>query len=207
MCFDLLKFFLGDSGGPNYYTDPGTLKSTQLGIVSWGIGCAEEGFPGVYTSVAYHYDFIQNAVCGDERLGDFGLTGSNGFSQSPATAASPLSLCLRDDIPENNNAGGGEDPLVIGDNLNGGIKDSPVDEDVSEVPSCLTQFNSCNKDFECCGVLVCNKRDKVCKTPARQYKVCGRTMILCAHFRRESRLEGGVVLHRSQQHVSHAFRN
>jgi len=161
---------LGDSGGPNYYTDPGTLKSTQLGIVSWGIGCAEEGFPGVYTSVAYHYDFIQNAVCGDERLGDFGLTGSNGFSQSPATAASPLSLCLRDDIPENNNAGGGEDPLVIGDNLNGGIKDSPVDEDVSEVPSCLTQFNSCNKDFECCGVLVCNKRDKVCKTPARQYK-------------------------------------
>ncbi len=175
-CFlNVFECSLGDSGGPNYYTDSETSKRTQLGIVSWGIGCAEEGFPGVYTSVSYHYDFIQNAVCGDQRLGDFGLSGSNGFSQSPATAASPLRLCLRDDIPENNSAGGGEDPLVIGDNLNGGIKDSTVKE---EVPSCLTHSNSCNKDFECCGVLVCNKRDKVCKTPARQYKVCRATKII-----------------------------
>lgn len=157
---------LGDSGGPNYYTDPETSKRTQLGIVSWGIGCAEEGFPGVYTSVAYHYDFIQASVCGDERLGDFGVSSQS--SATTTTTASPLRLCLPDDVPENNNAGGGdpEDPIVIGDNLNGGIKDGPVEEE----PTCLEENKSCTKDFDCCGDLICHKRDIVCKAPLREYK-------------------------------------
>jgi secreted trypsin-like serine protease len=43
----------GDSGGPlacgNYL----------CGIVSWGIGCAEAGYPGVYTEVSYFVDWIK----------------------------------------------------------------------------------------------------------------------------------------------------
>ncbi|XP_046979073.1 trypsin-7-like [Vanessa cardui] len=38
----------GDSGGPAVETDSGT----QLGIVSFGSGCARPGTPGVYTNVA-----------------------------------------------------------------------------------------------------------------------------------------------------------
>ena len=159
---------LGDSGGPNYFTDPNTSKRTQLGIVSWGIGCAEEGFPGVYTSVAYHYRLIQDTVCGDARLGDFGVSGGSSQS-SRTTAASPLRLCLPDAVPENNNASSGDpnDPIVIGDNLTG-IQDASIEKD--QGPSCLKKLDVCNKDFECCGDLVCNKRDKVCKNPPRQYK-------------------------------------
>ncbi|MFM9108012.1 MAG: serine protease, partial [Chloroflexota bacterium] len=40
----------GDSGGPLFYLD--TSVYTQVGIVSWGNGCAWEGYPGVYSRIA-----------------------------------------------------------------------------------------------------------------------------------------------------------
>ncbi|KAJ8893930.1 hypothetical protein PR048_006531 [Dryococelus australis] len=43
----------GDSGGAL------VLGSTQVGIVSWGIGCALENTPGVYTNVGYFRDWIK----------------------------------------------------------------------------------------------------------------------------------------------------
>jgi secreted trypsin-like serine protease len=51
----------GDSGGPLFIND-GDVQY-QLGIVSRGYGCSQPNSPGVYSSVAYHYDFIQNHVC------------------------------------------------------------------------------------------------------------------------------------------------
>jgi len=157
---------LGDSGGPNYFTDPVTSTRTQLGVVSWGIGCAEEGFPGVYTSVAYHYDFIRAAVCEDDRLGDFGAaTVDAAASQSKPTAASTLQLCLLDDEPSNNSGGGDEkDPIIVGDNPND--NESP-DEDTNQ---CSEINAACQKDAECCDDLWCNKRDKQCKEVPRQNK-------------------------------------
>jgi len=49
----------GDSGGPFLANDRGT-GYYLAGIVSWGFGCARPGYPGVYSEVAFHNDFISN---------------------------------------------------------------------------------------------------------------------------------------------------
>ena len=48
----------GDSGGPLIIIDNGVPK--LIGVTSWGIGCAQPGYPGVWASVAYYYDFIRD---------------------------------------------------------------------------------------------------------------------------------------------------
>ena len=44
----------GDSGGPL------TQGTTQVGVVSWGRGCAQAGYPGVYTNVANLLSWINS---------------------------------------------------------------------------------------------------------------------------------------------------
>jgi len=51
----------GDSGGPLFRCPPGG-QCTQVGIVSWGIGCAKEKYPGVYTRVTSMQNWIDKIV-------------------------------------------------------------------------------------------------------------------------------------------------
>jgi len=50
----------GDSGGPIIIQGP---PFVLVGIVSWGIGCARPGYPGVYTRVSQELTWIQQEGC------------------------------------------------------------------------------------------------------------------------------------------------
>ncbi|GAB3184993.1 trypsin [Micromonospora palomenae] len=51
----------GDSGGPMFRRDAANAW-IQVGIVSWGNGCARPNYPGVYTQVSYFSSSIASAA-------------------------------------------------------------------------------------------------------------------------------------------------
>jgi secreted trypsin-like serine protease len=51
----------GDSGGPMVRRDQQG-RWMQVGIVSWGLGCARDGYPGVYTQVSAFRPAIRAAI-------------------------------------------------------------------------------------------------------------------------------------------------
>ncbi|MCK5829012.1 MAG: serine protease [Methylococcales bacterium] len=53
----------GDSGGPLIVFDSQTQSWRQVGITSWGDGCARKGFYGVYTRVKKYASFISDNIC------------------------------------------------------------------------------------------------------------------------------------------------
>ena len=55
----------GDSCGPLVVlgNDFNGADDALVGVVSWGIGCATESFPGVYARDSEAYDWIQEEVC------------------------------------------------------------------------------------------------------------------------------------------------
>jgi len=66
----------GDGGSPLTCKISGTNSWVQAGIVSWGIGCGEEGVPAVYANVAHVVCWIDHQVkkhYGDEGSSRFGF--------------------------------------------------------------------------------------------------------------------------------------
>ena len=50
----------GDSGGPLVCDDNG--RPVLYGVVSWGIGCAWTGYPGIYAKVASELTWINQQL-------------------------------------------------------------------------------------------------------------------------------------------------
>jgi secreted trypsin-like serine protease len=53
----------GDSGGPLVIFDSSSKTWRQVGITSWGYGCAVKGFYGVYTRLQKYIPFISDTIC------------------------------------------------------------------------------------------------------------------------------------------------
>uniref|UniRef100_A0A3B3UHX3 Zgc:165423 n=1 Tax=Poecilia latipinna TaxID=48699 RepID=A0A3B3UHX3_9TELE len=74
----------GDSGGP--LVTKNVTVWVQAGVVSFGRGCAQAGFPGVYTRVSNYQTWINSQVSGEQ-------PGYVSF-QGTAAAARPLAASL-----------------------------------------------------------------------------------------------------------------
>jgi len=53
----------GDSGGPLVVKGGSANSDVQVGVVSWGVSCAHEDFPGVYARLDKTYSWIERQVC------------------------------------------------------------------------------------------------------------------------------------------------
>jgi hypothetical protein len=132
----------GDSGGPLFMEVPKNgnsivKKEVQIGIVSWGTGCAQPNKPGVYASVAYHHQFIKDNVCNHQGVDtSIKLCSGSGSgqtveapSQAPSPAPSPAPV-----FPTG----------------------QPVTRDCSE------RDGSCSSSMDCCDGMLCHSRDGQC---------------------------------------------
>ncbi len=58
----------GDSGGPAFLLDPESQTLRQVGITSFGVGCALPDYEGVYTRVSEFAHFISSTICSEDDI-------------------------------------------------------------------------------------------------------------------------------------------
>ncbi|KAG7233728.1 hypothetical protein INR49_006649 [Caranx melampygus] len=81
----------GDSGGPMVVKDGS--RWVQAGVVSFGIGCAEAEFPGVYARVSKYQSWINSQITTNQP-GFLSPSGSSRAASQAAAVLLPILLCL-----------------------------------------------------------------------------------------------------------------
>jgi len=95
----------GDSGGPLVKTGSDSSTDVQVGVVSWGFGCANPDFPGVYARVsAYYHGFLKPNICGHSQLPPSYLncpSGGNSAMLTTTTTEPPINDASTEPTEEN----------------------------------------------------------------------------------------------------------
>jgi trypsin len=79
----------GDSGGPLILKGNDTDTDILVGIVSWGFGCADPSFPGVYARVSYFYEWIGEQTQTMAPTESYSPTVTHAPSQMPTNSVQP----------------------------------------------------------------------------------------------------------------------
>jgi len=77
----------GDSGGPIFERINGVI--TQVGVTSWGIGCARPGYPGVYSRVSGIDYWLRENICKKSHDPKPSYCSSSEAQRSTPSPASP----------------------------------------------------------------------------------------------------------------------